>query len=71
MYVCVVDAVRIRTAPSLSADIVDQYTRGQTVILDDNFTEADGCVWGTYIAFSGNRRYIAISQNGETYFQHC
>lgn len=43
-YVCVVDAVRIRTAPSLSAEVVDQYTRGQTVILDDNFTEADGCV---------------------------
>lgn len=71
MYVCVADCVRIRTAPTINSDAVGEYYRGQTVILDDNFVEADGCVWGTYISYSQNRRYIAISQNGEPYFQHC
>lgn len=44
MYICVADAVRIRTAPTINSEVVGQYKRGMTVNLDDNFTEADGCV---------------------------
>ncbi len=34
-YVCQADGCRVRCAPSLSGQIVAQYSKGQTVILDD------------------------------------
>ena len=41
---------------------VGNYYRGQTVILDDTYYIEDGYVWGTYIGYSGNRRYIAVGK---------
>lgn len=61
-YRCTVASLRVRTAPSLSADTVACYSQGETVALDDWYCIADGYVWGTYIGASGNRRYIAVGK---------
>lgn len=60
-YRCRVD-MNIRTKPSLSGGIVGTYEAGDTVNLDDKYYIADGYVWGTYIAHSGARRYIAVGK---------
>lgn len=53
--------VNIRSTPSIkSNEPVDKYKYGEPVYLDNKFTINDGYVWGTYIGYSGNRRYIAI-----------
>lgn len=70
-YVCIVDCVNVRNAPTTNATIVAQYVMGQTVFLDDNFIEAEGIIWGTYISYGGERRYLAVNNNGQNYFQKC
>lgn len=59
-YVCNVDTLNVRNAPSLSGAVVAQYTYGQTVNLDSWYTVADGYVWGRYTAYSGAIRYVAV-----------
>lgn len=59
-YVCNVDVLNVRSAPSLSGGVVAQYNRGETVNLDSWYTVADGYVWGRYTAYSGATRYIAV-----------
>lgn len=54
--------MNVRDKPSLSGKIVASYKKGQTVNLDDTYKIADGYVWGTYIAYSGQRRYIAVGK---------
>lgn len=62
-YKCMVDALNVRAAPSLSAAVVARYSYGQTVVLDDKYTIADGYVWGQYTgASSGLKRYIAVGK---------
>lgn len=61
-YTCMVDSLRVRTAPSLSSDTVAQYHKGQTVTLQDWYKIADGYVWGRYVGGSGNTRYIAVGK---------
>lgn len=64
-YICQVDGLRIRTAPSLSGAIVPgvTYDRGEEVTLDDWYTIADGWVWGRYTgASSGEYRYVAVGR---------
>lgn len=62
-YRCTVDALNVRTAPSLSGKVVAQYGKGQTVILDDWYAIADGWVWGRYTgATSGQKRYVAVGK---------
>lgn len=62
-YVCQADGCRVRCAPSLSGQIVAQYSKGQTVILDDWYVNADGWIWGRYTgASSGQKRYIAVGK---------
>lgn len=62
-YRCTVNTLNIRNKPSMSGAVVGQYTKGKTVILDNTYYIADGYVWGTYIANSGNRRYIAVGKH--------
>ena len=64
-YICQVDGLRIRTAPSLSGAIVPgvTYDRGEEVTLDDWYTIADGWVWGRYTGeSSGEYRYVAVGK---------
>ncbi len=62
-YRCTVDALNVRTAPSLSGKVVAKYGKGQTVILDDWYAIADGWVWGRYTgAQSGQLRYVAVGK---------
>lgn len=55
-----VGTLNIRAGHSTSSADVGNYYRGQTVILDSKYYIQDGYVWGTYIAYSGNRRYVAV-----------
>lgn len=60
-YRCNADVLNVRSSPSTSAPVVAQYRRGQTVVLDDWYTVADGYVWARYTgASSGKRRYVAV-----------
>lgn len=54
------DALNIRAGHSTSSADVGTYYRGQTVVLDSTYYVDGGYVWGTYIAYSGNRRYVAV-----------
>lgn len=61
-YVVNASVLNIRDRPSLSGAVVGSYNRGATVILDDDYTIADGYVWGQYTAYSGRRRYVAVGK---------
>ena len=66
-YVCVVGTLNVRDASTVSAHVVAQYHRGQTVTLDGACAVSDGCVWGRYTgATSGKKRYIAVRTTGGT-----
>nr|WP_277423763.1 SH3 domain-containing protein [Streptococcus sp. ZJ1593] len=49
----------VRSAPSQSSPALATYTVGQSVNYD-SVRNAEGKTWISYIAYSGNRRYIAI-----------
>ena len=55
-------ALNIRTGHTVNSSSVGTYRRGQTVNLDDRYYIQDGYVWGTYVAYSGNRRYVAVGK---------
>lgn len=61
-----VSALNVRASAGLAGEIVAVYTTGQ-VINYDGWLDNDGYIWITYIAGSGNRRYVAVgqSQNGK------
>lgn len=62
-YRCNCSTLNVRSAPSTSASVVAQYKSGQTVVLDDWYTIADGFVWGRYTgASSGKKRYVAVGR---------
>ena len=63
-----VDGLRVRSAPSLSAEVVASYDAGQTVQYD-HYIDAEGIRWVSYIGASGIRRYIARRRldNSEIY----
>lgn len=59
--------VKIRSGPSTSHEQVGLYKAGDTVNLDGVET-GNGYIWGTYIAYSGARRYVALQPvNGTPY----
>lgn len=59
--------LNVRAQPSTGAQIVAQYSAGQTVNLDGWTVRADGYDWGRYIgAASGQHRYIALGPAGTT-----
>lgn len=62
-YRCTVNKLNVRDKPSTSGKIVASYAKGETVVLDNTYTIADGYVWGTYIGASGKRRYIAVGKH--------
>lgn len=68
-YVCVVDALNVRSGAGTGYAKVAQYRKGQSVTLDGSSVVADGCVWGRYTgATSGKKRYIAVrTLAGATY----
>lgn len=53
-------ALNVRAGHTTSSAVVATYRAGQTVVLDDTYYVQDGYVWGTYVAYSGNRRYVAV-----------
>lgn len=55
-------ALNIRTGHTVNSSSTGTYRRGQTVNLDDEYYIQDGYVWGTYVAYSGNRRYVAVGK---------
>lgn len=61
-----VSALNVRASAGLLGEIVAVYTAGQ-IINYDGWLDNDGYIWITYIAGSGNRRYVAVgqSQNGK------
>lgn len=60
-YEVAVDALNVRTEPSLKGKVVASYGRGEKVVLDGWGAYADGFLWGRYIgASSGQPRYVAI-----------
>lgn len=59
-YICLVDDLRVRSKPSTSSKILAWYNAGQIVWGMDSVVSKEGIVWGSYIADSGKRRYIAI-----------
>lgn len=62
-YRCTVNKLNVRDVPSLSGRVVTSYFKGQTVILDDWYTPADGYIWGRYTgAQSGQLRYVAVGR---------
>lgn len=61
-YRCTVSCLNVRDAPGLGGNVVASYSAGQTVVLDDWYSIADGYVWGRYTAYSGNVRYIAVGK---------
>jgi uncharacterized protein YgiM (DUF1202 family) len=68
-YICVVNALNVRSAPTTNSAKVAQYHKGQSVTLDGFSATANGCVWGRYTgASSGKKRYIAVrTLSGATY----
>lgn len=73
-YEVAVDALNVRTEPSLKGKVVASYSRGQKVVLDGWGAYADGFLWGRYIgASSGQPRYVAIGTDsgGEWYLTMC
>lgn len=61
-----VSALNVRASAGLSGEIVAVYTAGQAINYD-GWIDNDGYIWITYVAGSGNRRYVAVgqSQNGK------
>ena len=54
--------LNIRSGHGTEYADVGNYYQGQTVVLDNTYYVEDGYVWGTYIAYSGNRRYVAVGK---------
>lgn len=59
-----VSALNVRSSAGLSGEIVAVYTVGQTINYD-GWIDNDGYIWITYIAGSGNRRYVAVGQSDD------
>lgn len=70
-YQCVVATLNVRGATSLSAPVVAQYHKGQTVTLDGACAVSEGYVWGRYTgATSGKKRYVAVrTLSGSVYLR--
>lgn len=48
----------IRTGASLGSTVVGTYSAGQSFVYDKT-VKSDGYTWYSYVAYSGNRRYVA------------
>lgn len=71
-YTVVCDSLNVRDNPSLSANVVASYKRGETVYLEATEIYAEGYLWGMYTgSSSGAARYVAICkvEATETYLE--
>ncbi|MBQ1449396.1 MAG: hypothetical protein IIZ12_00465, partial [Eggerthellaceae bacterium] len=59
-YTVLMDGLKVRDLPSRKGKTLARYKKGDIVWGMDGTVRADKIVWGTYIADSGIRRYIAI-----------
>ena len=60
------DNVNVRSGPSTQTKKVEQYHPGETVKLDQiHYTNNEK--WGSYIGGSGQRRYVCLEKDGESY----
>lgn len=57
-----VSALNVRAAAGLGAEIVAIYTAGMEIHYD-GWCDLDGYIWISYLAQSGNRRYVAVGQS--------
>lgn len=69
-YDVAVDALNVRTEPSVNAAVAAQYVRGQQIVLDGWGAYADGYLWGRYVgASSGEYRYVAVgTESGDEWY---
>lgn len=69
-YEVAVDALNVRTEPSMKGNVVASYGRGEKVVLDGWGVYADGFLWGRYVgASSGQPRYVAIgAESGDEWY---
>lgn len=66
-YTVLVDNLRVREEPSRKSRVLAHYQKKDIVWGMDGTVRNDGIIWGTYVADSGVRRYIAIkSVNNKT-----
>ena len=71
-YRCVADALAVKSQPTVSVDTVAVYYEGEVVNLDD-WSEVNGkYLWGRYVSYNGETRYIAIGRTDgtDTYLVH-
>lgn len=62
-YTCMADALNIRQGPGLGYGcFAAQYYYGETVVLDDWYSIADGYVWGRYTSWGGSTCYVAVGR---------
>lgn len=62
-YTCMADALNIRTGPGLGYGTYGaMYYYGETVVLDDYYSIADGYVWGRYTSWGGNTCWVAVGR---------
>lgn len=60
-YKVVCGELNVRSEPTLAADVVAVYERGQYIHgVAGDVVVADGYVWAHYVAFSGKVRYVAM-----------
>lgn len=60
-YICLVDNLRVREKPSLSAKVLAYYHTGQVVYTMDSMRVNERIVWGRYTGNSGKKRFIALA----------
>lgn len=61
-FTLTVNAINVRSEPTLSSPVVAVYKKGQSVHYD-SYCIANGYVWISYISYSGKRRYMAIGEH--------
>ena len=73
-YKVVAGSLNVRSAPSLSGEIVAGYSYGERInSIGADVVEADGYVWAHYTAWSGATRYVAVgtADGSEKYLVKC
>ena len=67
--VSLIDHLGVRNEPKADAESVAEYNKGDLVHFD-GWLWADGFRWGTYMSYSGVRRYVKYGKiDGEDYMK--
>lgn len=61
----IVDILNVRNSPDLVNPRVTYYEKGM-IFYYDSIKEVNGYVWGHYISYSGNDRYVALCDSSGT-----